>query len=52
MKAQELKNKRSQKGLTQSEFAQLIGYDFETVAKWEQGKIKISKRAAILISKA
>ena len=42
---------RTSIGLSQSEFAKVLGYETNTVAKWESGNAKPSRRAVAAIRK-
>jgi len=52
MTGPEVRKRREAMGLTQGEFAELIGVTLNTVSRWEIGRMLIAKRSARLIELA
>jgi len=49
MKGSEVRRVRKQLGLTQRAFAEHVGVNPNTVARWERGELNVGSTAAILI---
>lgn len=49
MRASHFKTLRKELGISQDELAQIMGVSSSTVAKWEQGKVRISGPASVLM---
>jgi DNA-binding transcriptional regulator YiaG len=52
MTGPEVRKRREAMGLTQGEFAELLGVALNTVSRWELGRIQIADRSARLIELA
>ena len=52
MTGPEVRKRREAMGLTQGEFAELLGVALNTVSRWELGRMQIAERSARLIELA